>query len=354
MADAMRVLLAGNYPDGPSRWTIPFLEAVEILEMLEKEDADERREEQPDEERARREQREREESSIQQGSAPPHMAVGKGLIQGRKWRQAQKVAKRLVAVDPLQPAPLFQLAQCYEQEQDFSETMKANLSRRDPLGTLPLKVFILIMQQGLQSDPSFGLNSSWVNQRWRNTLTQGCPELWGSLRISWEYLKDKPFKEKGAEWCQRVANKLTTLELNAMKQAGAAKILVTLSLVLKTVERLDISVVLHRALHGFVNRLMHKLTALQELEIDGGVFKPVDMGHGVRIPLDYAGPFVTAWKTQHVLMEWFWLRTRCCDRLPSFLDIPGYLSAFLLLHRTPHPLEPFAYNADFSWTCTTD
>jgi hypothetical protein len=39
MAESLRVLLEGQSPDGSPGWTVPFLEAVETLDKLERENA---------------------------------------------------------------------------------------------------------------------------------------------------------------------------------------------------------------------------------------------------------------------------------------------------------------------------
>lgn len=76
----------------------------------------------------------------------------------------------------------------------------ARASRGDPLEFLPLELIIIIMQFGQAMDDHFVLKSSWTSHRWRQTLTQRCPELWRTLTITSENSKKMVSLPKMKAW----------------------------------------------------------------------------------------------------------------------------------------------------------
>lgn len=126
------------------------------------------------------------------------------------------------------------------------------------------------MQYGTIEDSDFVLKCSWVNKKWRETLTQSCPGLWGTLRFTREGLQKTGFKEKAGIWHQRAGDNLNTLELRGMMPGGAIRIAKSFFPVMDRLKRLDIAVLDADGLHSFANRLVHTCSNLQELAIDGG------------------------------------------------------------------------------------
>ncbi|KAJ9093206.1 hypothetical protein QFC21_006523 [Naganishia friedmannii] len=144
-------------------------------------------------------------------------------------------ARETLCEAPLSSPLLLRLTTCYEQEKDYikaydtmeralqltpddernphtehlkrlaeqARDMKANIFRGDPFEILPLEVVITIMRFGQDMKDDFVLKSSWVNQRWRHTLTQNCPELWRTLTISPQDVKNRVAVAKASTWLTR-------------------------------------------------------------------------------------------------------------------------------------------------------
>jgi hypothetical protein len=116
-------------------------------------------------------------------------------------------ALQAVELEPLDPAALFRLSNCHVLEKQYvsahaaygravallpvpertshmtklarleeqANDEKKNVFRADIFSIFPLEVIMSVMEHGLLHDPLFVLRQTWVNRRWRNTLTGTAP-----------------------------------------------------------------------------------------------------------------------------------------------------------------------------------
>lgn len=105
-----------------------------------------------------------------------------------------------------------------------ADDMRHNIVRVDPFKVLTLETMTSIMKFGLDMDRYFVLKCSWVNQKWRDTLTGDCPELWGILTIDPKSFKDKTQNDKRNAWISRAGLTPHTVKLQDMVISSVSRI----------------------------------------------------------------------------------------------------------------------------------
>lgn len=216
---------------------------------------------------------------------------------------ALKTAIQVIALDPLDPAALFRLSNCYVFEKQYisahkyyeravsllpvperaphstklarlqeqAKDEKENIFRADIMTIFPLEVIINIFQHGAIMDPLFVLRPSWVCQTWRNCLIKSCPELWRSWTVTHTELKGKFWESRRAAWDKRSGNALIEVSLKDFTMEAVAKTKQTLRNDVKTIKKLDIDVRNLPVLHCLRDNFWDiKGGTIEELRVSGG------------------------------------------------------------------------------------
>ncbi|KAJ9102010.1 hypothetical protein QFC19_004935 [Naganishia cerealis] len=170
------------------------------------------------------------------------------------WSDAKEVALQVLKLLPFSESTLFQLSVCYERLEDFGnaytsyargvclipeeergfywsklfrlkeqlDDQKVRLTSTDPFDILPLELLVEIMEFGLASDSKFVWQSSWVNQKWRKSLTENCRSLWKKVELS----RGVTIKQPAEKWQYEIAQtyiKRSNGNLDTMKIQGFDK-----------------------------------------------------------------------------------------------------------------------------------
>ncbi|KAJ9093205.1 hypothetical protein QFC21_006522 [Naganishia friedmannii] len=231
--------------------------------------------------------------------ALPFIWLAYTQMQLENWALARQTLQQAVKLEPWNTAILFRLSSCLEKERNYieacnvmeralqltpydqrdpyrthfarlseqSDEMKANVFRGDPFDLLPLEVIINIMRMGATLDDNFLLKSTWVCQRWRNTLVNSCPELWQTLAISNADVKNGVANSRRLTWLARSNEHITALTLRDLNCTSAQKLPAAFKNQLKDLQHLTISATEHAVLSRISWKFAKYIGALQSLTI---------------------------------------------------------------------------------------
>ncbi|KAJ9118406.1 hypothetical protein QFC24_006235 [Naganishia onofrii] len=217
------------------------------------------------------------------------------MMQSGRWTEARQT----LCQAPLNPQLLFRLTTCYEQERDYikayntmeraiqltpddersphaahlkrlaeqARDMKENIFRGDPFEMLPLEVIINMMRMGQNMKDDFVLKSSWVSQKWRETLTQHCPELWRTVIITTTDSKNKAALSKAQTWRYRAGTQRNSVIFRDFNVSALEQLPSRFRNYVKDAKHLTISVTEEAVLERFAEKYRTSITYLESLTI---------------------------------------------------------------------------------------
>lgn len=172
-------------------------------------------------------------------------------------------AHQLIPDDNERAAYAARLQRLSEQARD----MKANVIREDPFEILPLEVVINIMQIGQGVKDDFILKSSWVNRKWRQTLTKHCPELWRTVVLSSREVKSKVAGAKVLTWHIRSQQQTNAWVLRDINVSTVKFLLPQLRNMVCNIKHLAMSVTDEAVLEKFAEKLRDHIPSLESLTL---------------------------------------------------------------------------------------
>lgn len=147
------------------------------------------------------------------------------------------------------------------------------------------------MQYGLLQDRHFVLKSSWISKRWRETMVNDCPELWGNFDLPWREVRDKALIPKREAWVKRSGGKFHKIDVTDTPVTGVSKFTKSFENYFDTVRQLRLSMRDNKTLFRFASKFRRACRELQHLYLDGG-----------EIPEKTESAMDQGWYLSHVLL----------------------------------------------------